>query len=129
MRHFVLTVTAIGMLLFLVSADIGADKKSQGNSVSDFKAQSLYRAVALSWVIKTPFESEVVFQITRSDTFIEGPYEVIATISYDQNKKAYEYLDKSLGSESKFYYKLIVEGTQESYGPVAARPYFSPPAT
>lgn len=129
MRHFVLTVTAIGMLLFLVSADIVADKKSQGNSVSDFKAQSLYRAVALSWVIKTPFEGEVVFQITRSDTFIEGPYEVIATISYDQNKKTYEYLDKSLGSESKFYYKLIVEGTQESYGPVAARPYFSPPAT
>ena len=129
MRHFVIIVTAISVLIFLGSTDIIADKESRHNSVSEFKAESLYRAVALSWVVKTPLASEVVFQIIRSDSFVEGPYEVIATISYDQNKNAYDYLDKSLGSESKFYYKLIVKGTEETYGPVAARPYFSPPAT
>jgi hypothetical protein len=129
MRHLVIIVSVISALLFLVPADIFADKKSQGNSVSDFKAQSLYRAVALSWVVKTPFKSDVVFQITRSDSFVEGPYEVIGSFPYDKNKNKYDYLDKSLGSESKFYYKLIVKGTEETYGPVAARPYFSPPAT
>ena len=129
MRHFIIIVTAISVLLFFGSADIIADNKSRNNSVSDFKAESLYRAVALSWMVKTPLASEVVFEIIRSDSFVEGPYEVIATISYDQNKKTYEYLDKSLGSESKFYYKLIVKGTEETYGPVAARPFFSPPAT
>lgn len=129
MRHLVITVAAISVLMFLGPADIIADKKSQGNSVSDFKAQSLYRAVALSWVVKSPFKSDVVFQITRSDSFVEGPYEVIASFPYDKNKNEYDYLDKSLGSESKFYYKLIVKGTEETYGPVAARPYFSPPAT
>ena len=129
MRHFIVIVTAISVLLFFGSADIIADNKSRNNSVSDFKAESLYRAVALSWMVKTPLASEVVFEIIRSDSFVEGPYEVIATISYDQNKKTYEYLDKSLGSESKFYYKLIVKGTEETYGPVAARPFFSPPAT
>jgi hypothetical protein len=71
----------------------------------------------------------VIFQLLRSDSFVEGPYEEVATVAYDQNKKAYDYLDKSLGSESKFYYKLIIKGTGETYGPVAARPYFSPPAT
>lgn len=129
MRHLVITVAAISVLIFLGAADIIADKKSQGNSVSDFKAQSLYRAVALSWVVKSPFKNDVVFQITRSDSFVEGPYEVIASFPYDKNKNEYDYLDKSLGSESKFYYKLIVKGTEETYGPVAARPYFSPPAT
>ena len=129
MRHLVVIVTVISGLLLLVPADIFADKKSQGSSVSDFKAQPLYRAVALSWVVETPFESDVVFQIIRSDSFVEGPYEVIASFPYDKNKNEYEYLDKSLGSESKFYYKLIVKGTEETYGPVAARPYFSPPAT
>jgi hypothetical protein len=129
MRRFIITLTVISVLLLVGPADIVADEKSQGNSVTDFKAQSLYRAVALSWVVITPFKGEVVFELLRADSFIEGPYEVIATILYDKSKNAYDYLDKSLGSESKFYYKLIVKGTQETYGPVAARPYFSPPAT
>jgi hypothetical protein len=105
------------------------DKDSPGASISGFKVQSLYRAVKLNWKVKTPFKNEVIFQILRSDSFIEGPYEEIAAVPYDKRKRKYTYLDRSLGSESKYYYKLIVKGAEETYGPVAARPYFSPPAT
>jgi len=115
------------LLILPIGTSVGKD--SQGVSVSDFKAQSLYRAVKLNWKVKTPFEKEVIFQILRSDSFVEGPYEEIATVPYDKRKRKYTYLDKSLGSESKYYYKLIVKGAEETYGPVAARPYFSPPAT
>lgn len=129
MKYVVAVVTVIAVLLLALPVEICADKDSRGDSISDFKAQSLYRAVALSWVVKTPFNNQVIFQLLRSDSFVEGPYEEVATVAYDQSKKAYDYLDKSLGSESKFYYKLIIKGTGETYGPVAARPYFSPPAT
>jgi hypothetical protein len=124
-----IVVPAIGLLSIAFSVAIFAGKTMADNSISDFKAQSLYRAVALSWVVQTPFKNEVVFQILRSDTFVDGPYEEVTTLPYDKNKKAYDYLDKSLGSESKYYYKLVIKGTDETYGPVAARPYFSPPAT
>jgi hypothetical protein len=106
-----------------------ADKDSPGTSVSDFKAQSLYRAVKLNWKVKNPFKKEVIFQILRSDSFVEGPYEEIAALPYDKRKRTFTYLDKSPGSESTYYYKLVVKGADETCGPVAARPYFSPPAT
>ncbi|NIO06411.1 MAG: hypothetical protein GTO13_23215 [Proteobacteria bacterium] len=102
---------------------------ADGDSISAFKAESLYRAVALDWKVRTPFTQEVVFQILRSDSFPEGPYEEVATVPYDKRKRKYKYLDKSIGAESNYYYKLIVKGTDETHGPVQARPFFSPPAT
>jgi hypothetical protein len=120
---------AIMMILLTIPVRTFAGDDSPGASVSGFKAQSLYRAVKLNWTIKTPFKNEAGFQILRSDTFAEGPYEEIATIPYDKKKGKYTYLDKSLGSESKYYYKLVVKGADETYGPIPARPYFSPPAT
>jgi hypothetical protein len=105
--------TLIMFSLLILPARTLADKDSGGASISDFKAQSLYRAVKLNWKVKIPFKKEVFFQLLRSD----------------KRKRKYTYLDKSLGSESKYYYKLIVKGAEETYGPVAARPYFSPPAT
>ncbi|SPJ15900.1 hypothetical protein SBDP2_620004 [Syntrophobacter sp. SbD2] len=44
-------------------------------------------------------------------------------------KNAYDYVDKSVGSESKYYYKLVIKETGESFGPIFIRPFFSPPAT
>ena len=117
------------MILLTLPVGTFAGDDSPGASVSGFKAQSLYRAVKLNWRVKTPFKNEVSFQILRSDTFVEGPYEEIATVPYDKRKGKYIYLDKSLGSESKYYYKLVVKGADETYGPIPARPYFSPPAT
>ena len=127
MKHL-FSVIVIFLLAFPI--EIFSDENSSGASIKNFKTQSLYRAVELKWEVIVPFVNEDVgFQIIRSDSFMEGPYEEIAIVPYDKNKKAYEFLDRTLGSESKYYYKLIIRGTGETYGPVAARPYFSPPAT
>jgi hypothetical protein len=95
--------------LLILPVETLADRDSPGTSISGFKAQSLYRAVKLNWKVKTPFKNEVSFQILRSDSFVEGPYEEIAIVSYDRRKRKYTYLDKSPGSESTYYYKLLVK--------------------
>jgi hypothetical protein len=121
--------TAVMVSLLALPVGTFADKDSPGASISGFRAQSLYRAVELKWEVKAPFKNQVIFQILRSDSFVEGPYEEIATVPYDKSRRKYDYLDKSQGSESKYYYKLVVKGAEETYGPVPARPFFSPPAT
>jgi hypothetical protein len=123
MKHLCVII-AVSLLAFPTGALTDED-----SSVSGFKAQSLYRAVKLNWKVKIPFKNEVSFKILRSDSFVEGPYEEIATVPYDKGRRKYTYLDKSLGSESKYYYKLVVTGAGKTYGPISARPYFSPPAT
>ena len=118
-------ITAIALPIEISSAD----SHHQSASISDFRAQSLYRAVKLNWTVKAPFDREVVFQIIRSDSFAEGPYAEVVELPYVSQELSYTYYDKSIGTESKYYYKLVVIGTGETCGPVAARPYFSPPTT
>ncbi|MFX0201872.1 MAG: hypothetical protein ACFFCW_37660 [Candidatus Hodarchaeota archaeon] len=95
---------AIPILSSLLILPIGtsAGKDSQGASVSNFKARSVYRAVKLNWKVKTPFKKEVLFQILRTDSFVEGPYEEIVNVPYDKRKRKHTYLDKSTGSESTY---------------------------
>lgn len=122
-------VVALATVLAVPAMARAADKDPGGPSISDFKAQSLFRGVKLKWNVKTPFKKEVAFQLLRSDSFAEGPYQAIGTLPYSKDKGEYTYLDKSMPSESKYFYKLVVVGTAESYGPVSARPFFSPPGT
>lgn len=130
MRHYLLViVVSLFALITLAATAMPADKDSPGVSISDFKAQSLYRAVKLTWKIKAPLKKGALFQILRSDGFVEGPYEEVAGIPYDERKGKYTYVDKSPGAESTYYYKLVVTGIGETHGPISARPYFSPPAT
>lgn len=123
MAMLLITVMALPVEISL------ADSHSESASISGFKAQSLYRAVKLNWTVKAPMEKKVVFQLIRSDSFVEGPYQEVAKLPFDNEKLNYTYFDKSIGTESKYYYKLVVIGTGETCGPVAARPYFSPPTT
>ncbi len=98
-------------------------------TVVDFKVQALYRAAMLTWKLKDDLKSPVAAQIFRADTFEEGPYQEVETVSLTPGKKTYEYVDKSMGAESKYYYKLVIKETNESFGPIPTRPFFSPPAT
>jgi hypothetical protein len=98
-------------------------------TVVDFKVQALYRAAMLTWKVKDGLKSPVAVQIFRADTFEEGPYQEVETVSLTPGKSTYEYVDKSMGAESKYYYKLVIKETTESFGPIPTRPYFSPPAT
>lgn len=104
-------------------------QQSPGGAVTGFKAQSLYRAASLTWTVAARAEQRLTFLITRSDTFVEGPYAEVATVQSTPGKASYEYVDKSVGTEAKYYYKLHIKETGETLGPVPTRPYFSPPAT
>jgi hypothetical protein len=130
MKHLIIGIVVPLIAIVALPVEIpSADQDSGSASISDFKTQSLYRAVRLDWTVKTPFNKQVGFQLLRSDSFVEGPYEEIAKLAYDKEKVRYTYYDKSIGTESKYYYKLVVIGVGETYGPKAARPYFSPPTT
>jgi hypothetical protein len=97
--------------------------------IVDFKVQSMYRAAKLSWKVQGALKGGLIVQILRADTFEEGPYKEVDTVKMSPGKNSYAYIDKSMGAEAKYYYKLIIKDTNETFGPLPTRPYFSPPAT
>lgn len=99
------------------------------STVLDFKVQALYRAAKLTWKVNEGLKSEVAVQILRADTFEEGPYKEVDVVNLTPGKSTYDYVDKTMGAEAKYYYKLFIKETGESFGPIPTRPYFSPPAT
>jgi hypothetical protein len=98
-------------------------------TIVDFKVQALYRAAKLTWKTSDSLKDQLSVQILRAETFEEGPYQEVGAISLLPGKNAYEYVDKTMGAESKYYYKLVIKETGEFFGPISTRPYFSPPAT
>jgi hypothetical protein len=98
-------------------------------TILDFKVQALYRAAKLTWRVKDGFKGGLAVQILRADTFEEGPYKEVDTVNLTPGKTTYEYVDKTMGAEAKYHYKLFIKETDESFGPIPTRPYFSPPAT
>ncbi|HYA93429.1 MAG TPA: hypothetical protein VEK32_18225 [Thermodesulfobacteriota bacterium] len=125
-----MTKTAIFSLLSVLIAFPSASWPQKADpTVLDFKVQALYRAAKLTWKVKDGFKSGMAIRILRAETFEEGPYKEVDMVSLTSGKNVYEYVDKSMGTEAKYYYKLIIEETDESFGPIPTRPYFSPPAT
>lgn len=116
------------VLVLAVSPAPGAPGGPAG-LVTDFKGQPLYRAASLTWKVDGRGERRLTFQILRADTFAEGPYTEVAAVESTPGKTSYEYVDKSVGTEAKYYYKLLVKETGDTLGPISIRPYFSPPAT
>ena len=98
-------------------------------SIMSFKVDAMYRAAKLTWKAKGDLKSEMAVQVLRADTFEDGPYDEVALVKITPGKSSYEYIDKSMGAEAKYYYKLIIKESNETIGPVPTRPYFSPPAT
>ena len=113
--------------MFLVPAMALSQKADP--SIFDFKVDAMYRAAKLTWKTKGDVKNETAVQILRADTFEEGPYKEVGVVKITPGKSSYEYIDKSIGSESKYYYKLMIKETDESFGPLPSRPFFSPPAT
>jgi len=113
--------------LFIVPGETWCQKVEP--TIENFKVQAMYRAAKLTWKAKADLKNGLTVQIMRADTFAEGPYKEVGTVNLSSGKTAYEYVDKSMGTEAKYYYKLIIKETEESFGPLPTRPYFSPPAT
>jgi hypothetical protein len=98
-------------------------------TILDFRIQAMYRAAKLTWKVKGDLKNEMAVQILRADTFEDAAYNEAGVVKIIPGKSSYEYIDKSMGAEAKYYYKLIIKETDETFGPLSTRPYFSPPAT
>ena len=121
----------LSVLMFLVTVlgPQAAIAQKTDPSIVDFKVQALYRAAKLTWKAKDGLKDPLMVQIVRSETFEEGPYKELEVTKLVPGTTTYDYVDKSMGTESKYHYKLVIKETNESFGPVSTRPYFSPPAT
>jgi hypothetical protein len=119
-----LVTLAIAILLM-----VPMESPSQSSTFADFKVDALYRAAKVSWKTAGDPKGEMSVHIMRADTFEDGPYQEVGVVKITPGKSSYEYIDKSMGAEAKYYYKLVIKETNESIGPKPTRPFFSPPAT
>jgi hypothetical protein len=122
-KYFILFLS----LILLIPSAVLSQKADP--AIGDFRVQALYRAAKLTWKAEGGLKNEMAVQILRTDTSEEGPYKEVAVVKMTPGKRAYVYVDKIMGTEAKYYYKLTVKETNESLGPIATRPFFSPPAT
>ena len=128
MRKMAISFFCLMLTIIFLTPEITWTQKADP-TVLDFKVQALYRAAKLTWKAKEGFKSGLAVQILRADTFEEGPYKELDAVNLISGKNVYEYIDKSMGAEAKYYYKLVIKETDETFGPIPTRPYFSPPAT
>ena len=123
------TATLFAGLTFAIFLIVPGESPSQSSTFANFKVDALYRAVKVSWKTAGDPKGEMSIQIMRADNFEDSPYKVVGVVKIAPGKSNYEYIDKSMGAEAKYYYKLIIKETNESIGPKPTRPFFSPPAT
>jgi hypothetical protein len=123
------TATLFAVLIFTVFLIVPGESSSQSSTFADFRVDALYRAAKVSWKTAGDPKGEMSVQIMRADTFEDGPYQEVGVVKITPGKSSYEYIDKSMGAEAKYYYKLVIKETSESIGPKPTRPFFSPPAT
>ncbi len=116
------------ILIFCLAPDGSWSQKAEP-TITDFKVEAMYRSAKVTWKIKRDMKNDAAVQILRADSFEDEPYQEVAVVKIIRGKSSYEYIDKSMGSESKYYYKLRIKETDESFGPKPTRPFFSPPAT
>ena len=98
-------------------------------SISEFRAFSQFRSVKLVWQWNLPASAAKSFQITRSIYYEQGPYTPLAAVEAKEGESSYSFVDKDIQSSENYYYKIVVEGTGETFGPAVARPFLSQPAT
>ena len=116
-------------LVFAVFLIVPIESAAQSSTFADFRVDALYRAAKVSWKTAGDPKGEMSVQIMRADTFEDGPYKEVGAVKMTPGKSSYEFIDKSMGAEAKYYYKLIIKETNESTAPKPTRPFFSPPAT
>jgi hypothetical protein len=128
MTRYAIVFLALSLVIILFAPQAAMSQKA-GPTIVNFGARPLYRAAKLTWKVNPNLEKQLSVQILRADTSEAGPYKELDVITLVPGKDSYEYIDKSMGSESKYYYKAVIKETGESFGPDDVRPLFSPPAT
>jgi hypothetical protein len=121
----------IGVAFFVVSLCFPpvAFPQKADSIIQDFKVQALYRAAKLTLKGKDGVKGGVSVQILRADSLEDAPYKEVEVVNLSPGKTTYDYVDKSMGAEAKYFYKLQIKETGETTAPLPTRPFFSPPAT
>jgi len=127
MQRGVVFFAGLMFVIFLFAPAVLAQKSDP--TIADFKVQALYRAAKLTWSVPASLKDPMALKILRASSSADGPYQEVEVVKLTPGKSAYDYVDKSMGAESMYFYKLIVTETGESFGPISTRPFFSPPAT
>ena len=117
------------LFLTLLSVPDGSWCQKGDPTITGFKVEALYRAAKVTFKTKGDLKNEMSVQVLRADSFEDAAYQEVGAVKIVPGKSAYEYVDKSMGSEAKYFYKLVVKESNEFYGPLPTRPFFSPPAT
>ena len=118
-----------GLVFALLLLAPAALAQKSDPTIADFKVQALYRAAKLTWNVPASLKDPMALKILRAPSSADGPYQEVEVVKLIPGKSAYDYVDKSMGAESMYFYKLVVNETGESFGPISTRPFFSPPAT
>ena len=124
MIKYVMFFLTLIFFITLLGPQVAISQKADPTIV-DFRVQALYRAAKLTWKVSDNLKKEMTVQVLRADSEA-GPYKELEVITLVPGKVSYEYIDKSMGSESKYYYKAVIKETGESFGPEDVRPLFSP---
>jgi hypothetical protein len=127
MQKGVVFFAGLMFVIFLFAPAALAQKSDP--TIADFKVQALYRAAKLTWSVPASLKDPMALKILRAASSADGPYQEVEVVKLIPGKSAYDYVDKSMGAESMYFYKLVVNETGESFGPISTRPFFSPPAT
>jgi hypothetical protein len=127
MTRYAILFAILFLLITLLVPQVTMSQNA-GPTIVNFGARPLYRAAKLTWKVIPNLEKQLSVQILRADTEA-GPYTELDVVTLVPGKDSYEYIDKSMGTESKYYYKAVIKETGESFGPDDVRPLFSPPAT
>jgi hypothetical protein len=91
-------------------------------AVSEFTVLDWFRAVKLTWKASAPDGAEGIFEIYRSDKE-NGPYTLVQEIRLGDKQfidvitKTYSFLDKKAETGHRYYYKLALRGTDQTFGP------------
>lgn len=94
-----------------------------GVRVSDFKVMDWFKSVKLIWRATAPEGSDGIFEIYRSDKE-DGRYVLVQEIKLGDRKfidvitKTYVFYDKKLKVGRRYYYKLILRGADQAFGPL-----------
>ena len=127
--HFGGSFDSIGAFVTRIDAVAYAEEGMKGASITKLKVEPLYRAVRVTWKVKTGDKGPMTFEIYRSMATPDGPYTLVASIERKPGMKKYKYLDKNLPVEENYFYKIVIPETKEDFGPHQVRPPFSLPTT
>ena len=124
------TLAVLGWVAIMAAGAFGAEEKGlAGPSVSEFRAFSQFKSVKLVWQSELAASTAKSFQIVRSIYYEQRPYTPLATVEAKEGESSYTFVDRDIKSSENYYYKIIVEGTGETFGPSVAKPFLSQPAT